>query len=139
MFLVELFVKIYFDFEVEFSYLVGIVQVMICQIGSWEDCDCNMGVDFEILVMMVDIVEEYVVMLSVYVYQFYFGSLKVCVGGCEQIFYIGKYVFCDVGGLYYVVSWDSEVGSFFYFDVLDWVFWCGSKGQIWWWCQFDVV
>jgi len=132
-------VKTHPDFEAESSHLAGTVQAMIRQIGSWEDRDRNTGADLETSVTMADTAEEHAAMLSVHVHQPYFGSLKVRVGGREQTLYIGKHAFRDVGGPHHVVSWDSEVGSLFYSDALDWVPRRGSKGQIRRRRQLDVA
>ena len=132
-------VKTHPDFEAESSHLAGTVQAMLRQIESWEDRDRNTGADLETSVTMADTAEEHAAMLSVHVHQPYFGSLKVRVGGREQTLYIGKHAFRDVGGPHHVVSWDSEVGSLFYSDALDWVPRRGSKGQIRRRRQLDVA
>ncbi|WP_339095642.1 ATP-binding domain-containing protein [Deinococcus sp. VB142] len=127
------------DFERESTHLGGTVQAMIRQIQAWEDRDRNAGADLETSVTMADTAEEHAAMLSVHVHQPYFGSLKVRVGGREQTLYIGKHAFRDVEGPHHVLSWDSEVGSLFYSDVLDWTPRRGGKGQIKRRRQLDVA
>ena len=98
--------------------MAGTVAAMLHQIDVWEDRSRNVGADLETSVTMADIAEEHAAMLSVHLFQPYFGSLRVRVGGREQTLYVGKHAFLDVkGGAkegHNVVSWDSEVGSLFY-------------------------
>lgn len=103
---------------------------MLRQIDVWEDRERNTGADLETSVTMADTAEEHAAMLSVHVHQPYFGSLKVRVGGREQTVYIGKHAFRDVEGPHHVMSWDSEVGSLFYSQALEWTPKRGGKGQI---------
>lgn len=115
------------------------IAAMLRQIEFWEDRDRNAGADLETSVTMADTSEEHAAMLSVHVHQPYFGSLKVRVGGREQTLYIGKHAFLDTRGGHSVVSWESEVGSLFYSDVLGWTPRRGGQGVIRRRRQLDVA
>jgi DNA helicase-2/ATP-dependent DNA helicase PcrA len=123
--------------------LAGTVAAMLHQIDVWEDRSRNVGADLETSVTMADIAEEHAAMLSVHLFQPYFGSLRVRVGGREQTLYVGKHAFLDVkGGAkegHNVVSWDSEVGSLFYTQSLNWTPRRGGLGTIRRRRQLDVA
>lgn len=118
------------DFEPEAQHLSNTVAAMLRQIDFWEDRDRQMGADLETSVILADEAGEHAAMLSPHVHHPYFGSLKVRVGGREQLLYVGKHGFRDVKGPYSVVSWDSEVGSLFYTQALGWTPRKGSEGTI---------
>ncbi|WP_367174120.1 ATP-binding domain-containing protein [uncultured Deinococcus sp.] len=118
------------DFDHESDHLDGTVAAMIRQIEFWENRDNLMGADLETSIILGDEAGEHAAMLSPHVKEPYFGSLKVRVGGREQTLYIGRHGFRDVKGPYTVVSWDSEVGSLFYSDVLGWTPRKGGTGVI---------
>lgn len=127
------------DFDLEKEHLAGTVAAMLRQIEFWEDRDRNAGADLETSIIMADEAGEHAAMLSPHVHQPYFGSLKVRAGGREQTLYIGKHGFQDVKGPHHVVSWDSEVGSLFYTQALEWTPRRGGKGVIRRRRQLDVA
>ncbi|GHF86464.1 HelD family protein [Deinococcus ficus] len=127
------------DFDLEKEHLAGTVAAMLRQIEFWEDRDRNAGADLETSIIMADEAGEHAAMLSPHVHQPYFGSLKVRAGGREQTLYIGKHAFQDVKGPHHVVSWDSEVGSLFYTQALEWTPRRGGKGVIRRRRQLDVA
>ncbi|WP_082869758.1 HelD family protein [Deinococcus puniceus] len=131
------------EFAHEEGRLAGTVAAMLHQIAVWEDRDRNVGADLETSVTMADTAEEHAAMLSVHLSQPYFGSLRVRVGGREQTLYVGKHAFLDVkGGAkegHNVVSWDSEVGSLFYTQSLNWTPRRGGLGTIRRRRQLDVA
>ncbi len=108
------------DFPAEEQHLTGTVQSMLRQIEFWEDRERNVGADLETSLTLADEAEEKAAMLAVHVHEPYFGSLKVRVGGREQTLYVGKHGHRDLTGPHSVVSWQSEVGSLFYSDLLGW-------------------
>ena len=127
------------EYDLEAEHLSQTIAAMLRQIEFWEDRDRNAGADLETSVTMADTSEEHAAMLSVHVHQPYFGSLKVRVGGREQTLYIGKHAFLDTRGGHGVVSWESEVGSLFYSDVLGWTPRRGGQGIIKRRRQLDVA
>ena len=132
------------DFAHEERHLGDTIAAMLAQISQWEDRDRNSGADLETSLRMADTAEEHAAMLSVHVSQPYFGSLKVRVGGREQTLYIGKHAFRDLsvgdgGDAHHVVSWESEVGSLFYSDALEWTPRRGGQGKVRRRRQLDVA
>jgi len=109
------------DFPDEQRHLSGTVASVLRQIDAWEDRNRNVGADLETSLVLADEAEEKAAMLSVHVSEPYFGSLRVKVGGREQLLYVGKHAHRDLSGPHSVVSWESEVGGLFYSEALTWV------------------
>ena len=127
------------EFEIEAQHLGATIAAMLRQIEAWEDRERNTGADLETSLTMADTAEEHAAMLSVHVHQPYFGSLKVRVGGREQTLYVGKHAFRDLHTGRHIVSWESEVGSLFYSDALEWSPRKGSQGRVRRRRQLDVA
>ncbi|GAA5513923.1 hypothetical protein Dcar01_02672 [Deinococcus carri] len=118
------------DFPAEEQHLAGTIQAFLRQIEAWEDRDRNVGADLETSLTLADTAEELAAMLSVHVPAPYFGSLRVRIAGREQLLYVGKHAFRDLKGPHTVVSWESDVGSLFYSDVLAWEARKGLTGTV---------
>ncbi|GMA14283.1 DNA helicase UvrD (plasmid) [Deinococcus metallilatus] len=118
------------DFPAEEQHLAGTVAAFIRQIETWEDRERNVGADLETSLTLADTAQEHAALLSVHVPAPYFGSLRVRIGGREQMLYVGKHAFRDLKGPHSVVSWESDVGSLFYSEALSWQGKKGLKGSI---------
>jgi len=115
------------DFQAEETHLTHTIRAVLRQIDAWEDRDRNVGADLETSLTLADNAEEKAAMLAVHVKEPYFGSLRVRIGGREQLLYVGKHAFLDLQGPHSVVSWESAVGSLYYSDALTWT--APGRGQ----------
>jgi len=126
------------EFGLEATHLGGTISAMLRQIEAWEDRSRNVGADLETSLTLADTAEEYAAVLSPHVHAPYFGSLKVRVGGKDDVLYIGKHAFRDLSGKHSVMSWESDAGALFYQSDLSWKTRRGLEGKITRKRQLDV-